>query len=394
MDTNAYNKWIHSLKPEKRIKYFVSLKQDSFSTKKKYEDDLDKLDSFQTEIRSYMRNLTKYITKPTYKQHKINNFSLDNCLTKDNLDYIGNMKAYKINIMYENNQLPDDLKYAEDEEIIEKINITLSSEEIQQSINEITDTNIENFREEYSYEGPIDLIFKLCADAYKTKETLRLYKHVYDRYDEQQIHHVPKGTIYYTGKCGFNPRKRKLVNYSSNRLRWVVTDKNTALTYALNNKMDEEEFMAYTDTKIQIKNDWEAYVYKFKTKKDIKLLNINQESLYKIKIKHQYMTRIIEQIFPINKRGYIARDSAIDVDQLFSLFLCTVLKVDGYYYEDHSGVFYTETMICDIPNTMNTPEVYIWKGKELLQWIKDSGASNIGEKIIFYNFYINFAGGF
>lgn len=388
MDNSKYIKWLYSRNPNQLLRYFTNLSSNPEITKKKW-GDIDLVDDgnspIERELRDYMRHLAKPKDKHKYTIIKMNKFLLEGCQN----EYRNDMLTQKMNEIYE-----DEWKGLNNEQI--KNTLELTQEDIYLYTDEMTVEEVNNFRLKKNYNGFLNYMFKFMLKAIDTKVKDRLSEFsltVKEEYEKIII--MPKGSLFYTGRSGLTKDKRKILNYNSDRFRWFAKDKHTALLYALQGIMSGEENVLYDSNKkkIILKDDYKAYVYRFKAAKNLKLLNINGNNLTQIKFKYSYMVEIIDSIFPMKDLSVVYRESILPYDQLFSLFLCKVLKVDGYYY-GQKDEFLPEIMICNISDSMKNADVFVWQGKIVLEWMKHSGAKNYGEKVIFFDFYLTFASGF
>jgi hypothetical protein len=203
-------------------------------------------------------------------------------------------------------------------------------------------------------------VVKYAADLAKYKQEYALSSVILNNKNEYMI--LPKSTILYHGSslniqgfgdgayCSFSP--------------------NLAFFYAVRHNYDN----IYHNRKSIVN------VYHIKPNRPLTLFIISDENLDNIILMYPYTQKLINRIFP---RGSRVSDSLSD--SLFSLFLCRILKVDGYIAPLRNG-FHPEVMLC---SEFTIPRITKWDSKLMHNWFKKMPKKNMKKFEILINFYAN-----
>ena len=345
MNLILYNKWLDNLSITDKIKYFISLLVNSQNTK------LDKFGGFETEVSDYRsREIEKKSKQHTEKKNydiEVKKFGLENCRKKIT-DYYSKLTKQQLKKLEQYTHLPTEIK-----------------------------------RNNLSRELLIMALVTYHISIYRIREQFYSTNKSY-------ITSLKKGTKFYHGRFAYNSRAKKRKYFIGET--WLSRDKHNSFSYA--SQANDTGSRLYDKKGITLRDDYEWFMYVFKATKDLKLLNINLQTVKIIKDKYPYMIPIIEFIFPIeqNNEEILCRNSIIEYDYVFSLFVCHILKLDGYLAACFTN-FQEEEMLCNIESSLTKPVVYMWRGKTVNNWLNNSfnGKLKPNEKIALVRFYQQFA---
>jgi len=342
MDIKTYKNWLSQLSMLNRIKYFISIIVDPKNTK------LNKFGGFTNEVSDYrLDEMKKHYKQPSKRSSydiEVKYWGLENCVKSVTSIYSSLTKA-QLKKLPQYKLLPKEIK-----------------------------------RTRLSRELLIMALVTYHIGIYRVREQ-------YFSKNKEFTTILPKGTQFYHGRFAWNPRMTKRQNFVGET--WISRDKHNSLAYA--SQVNANGTRLYDNKGITLKDDYEWLMYVFKSKRDLKLLNINLQVAQILKHRYPYMNPIIDFIFPI-KEGELCRNSIIEYDYVFSMFVCHILKLDGYTAACFKN-FQEEEMLCDIQNSLTEPVVYMWKGKTVNNWLNKSfgGKLKPNEKIALVQFYQNFS---
>lgn len=344
MKEKEYNKWLNGLSEVDKIKYFISLINNPKKTK------MDRFGGFIDEVGDYrfkdIRKKEKAVTKKSNYDKEVIYFSLENCRKSIAEQYTKLSKS-------ELKKLPQ---------------YKLLRKEIR--------------KHKLSREYLIMALVTYHIVIYRIQE--QFYSA-----DKSYIKTINKGTRFYHGRFAYNAMKKKRVNFVGET--WISRDKHNAMMYA--SQANDNGARLYDNKGITIRDDYEWLMYVFKAKSKLKLLNINLDTILRIKKEYPYIIPLVEYIFPINEDGTLGRKSKIEYDYVFSLFVCYILKLDGYTASCFTH-FQTEEMVCNIKKSLTEPVVYMWKGSTIKKWLNEKYEGKVmtpNEQIAFVLFYQQFA---
>lgn len=351
-----YKKWLNSLSTKDRIMYFADLAFFPSHTK------LQEFGGFMSEIRDYRYDVTRKGTlseekRPSHYDIDVKEFKLENCVTEVT-DQYSTMSKKQLKALPQYKLLPSFIKKNK----LSKEFLTMA----------LVTKHIMNYRTQVQFYTGYDFV-------------------------NRTIKTIAKGTKFYHGSFAPLPETKRRKTFVGQT--WVTQDKHNAFMYASQGNSDGCRLYDKDRGVMTLRDDYDWTMYVFEAKRDLNMLDVSRNSLSMIKKDYPYMEAVIATIFPTIDEQSIGRNSIIEYDYLFSMFVCEILELDGYTASGFK-TFQAEEMICNMKSTMNDPVIYRWSGKTVNGWLNDSrfvgwtkekdGSLQENEKIVLAQFYQNF----